>query len=48
MVLATTLIQYHTYRQTHRENTGINGLTHKDKYKLTPPATCTHQLPVLQ
>ena len=43
MVFVGTLIWYHTKTKTHKTNT----LTHKYKHILTPPFTCTQQLPVL-
>ena len=46
IVFASTLIWYHTYRQTHTEQKGDNKLTHTYKYILTPPAMKTEQLPV--
>ena len=41
IVFASTLIWYHTYRQTHTEQKGDNKLTQTYKYILTPPVMKT-------
>ena len=47
MVFASTLTWYYTNWQTPTDYTGTNRLTQTHKNILTPPITCTQQLPVL-
>ena len=46
MVFASTLVRYHTHRQTNAGHTGTNRLTNTCKNIMLSVIMCTQQLPV--